>query len=165
MMEENPGSDTALKISSSWLERCLKNHSSCNPPAELHKTPKRLINVGSESRNPFLVESSPCSEQMIWVSLSYCWGQGPSMMMLSRDNLGAMKNGIPLNKLDPTIQDAILVTRALNISYIWIDALCIIQDDDKKDWSEQAPKMNEIYGGSVLTLVVADAESVEDGFL
>jgi hypothetical protein len=72
---------------------------------------------------------------------------------------------IPLSKFDPAVQDAILVTRALGISYIWIDALCIFQDDDGKDWNEQASKMNEIYGGSTLTLVVASSDSVMNGFL
>ncbi|KAF1814493.1 HET-domain-containing protein, partial [Eremomyces bilateralis CBS 781.70] len=126
--------------------------------------PKRLINVGDESQIPFLVESSPSSQQVTWLSLSYCWGQEPSVK-LSLDNLDALKRGIPLETLDRTIQDAILVSRALNIPYIWIDALCITQDDDGKDWTEQAPKMSEIYGGSVLTLVVASEESVKDGFL
>ena len=74
-----------------------------------------------------------------------------------------LRNGIPLNKFDPTIRDAILVTRALEITYIWIDALCILQDG--KEWSEEASKMNEIYGGSTVTLVIASSESVKDGFL
>jgi hypothetical protein len=70
-----------------------------------------------------------------------------------------------LESLDPTVRDAILVARALDIPYIWIDALCILQDKDTNEWNEQAPKMNEIYGGSVLTLVAASATTVKDGFL
>lgn len=76
-----------------------------------------------------------------------------------------LRNGIPLNKFDPTIRDAILITRALEIMYIWIDAMCIIQDHNAKDWKEEASKMDEIYGGSTLTLVVASSNSVMNGFL
>ena len=76
-----------------------------------------------------------------------------------------LRNGVPLNAFDPTIRDAILVTRALEITYIWIDALCIIQNDNTKDWIEQASKMNKIYGGSTVTLVVASSNSVTNGFL
>jgi heterokaryon incompatibility protein (HET) len=87
-------------------------------------------------------------------------------MMLTKCTLSQLKNGtIPLDKFDPAIRDAILVTRALEITYIWIDALCIFQDDKGKDWNEQSSKMNEIYGGSTLTLVVANSDSVTNGFL
>jgi hypothetical protein len=110
------------------------------------------------------VETSPGSQQLKWLSLSYFWGEGPSMK-LTTDTMNMLRNGIPLNKFDPTIQDAILVTRALEITYIWIDALCIIQDHNAKEWNEQASKMNEIYGGSTVTLVVASSNSVMNGFL
>ena len=70
-----------------------------------------------------------------------------------------------MDKFDPAIQDAILVTRALEITYIWIDALCIFQDDNGKEWKEQVSKMVEIYGGSTLTLVVARSDSVMKRFL
>jgi hypothetical protein len=87
-------------------------------------------------------------------------------MILTKHTLNQLKNGtISLDKFDPAIRDAILVTRALEITYIWIDALCIFQDDDGKDWKEQASKMNEIYGGSTLTLVVASSDSVMNRFL
>jgi hypothetical protein len=72
---------------------------------------------------------------------------------------------MPLESLDATVRDAILVARALEIPYVWIDALCILQDKDINEWNEQAPVMNEIYGGSVLTLVAASAKTVKDGFL
>ena len=86
-------------------------------------------------------------------------------MKLTTGNINMLRNGIPLNKFDPTIRDAILVTRALEIMYIWIDALCIIQDHNAKDWNEEASKMDEIYGGSTVTLVVASSNSVMNGFL
>jgi hypothetical protein len=142
----------------------LKGHDSCNPPTEFQKPPKRLINVGSETQNPFLVETSPGSQQVKWLSLSYCWGVENSIT-LTTDTMNRLRSGIPLDEFDPTIQDAILVTRALEITYIWIDALCIIQDHNAKDWNEQASKMNEIYGGSTVTLVVASSNSVRNGFL
>ncbi len=86
-------------------------------------------------------------------------------MKLTTKTIDMLRDGISLNKFDPTIRDAILVTRALEITYIWIDALCIIQDHNAKDWNEQASQMNEIYGGSTVTLVAASSESVIDGFL
>lgn len=142
----------------------MKNHDSCKPPSEFQKSPKRLINVGNETQNPFLVEISPGAQQLKWVSLSYCWGEEPSLK-LTANTMNRLRNGTPLAQFDPTIQDAVLVTRALGITYIWIDALCIIQDDHAEDWNAQASKMDEIYGGSTMTLVVASSNSVMSGFL
>jgi hypothetical protein len=87
-------------------------------------------------------------------------------MTLTKQTMGELRNGtIPLKDFDPAIRDAIVVTRALNITYIWVDALCIFQDDYGADWNEQAPKMNQIYGGSTLTLVITSSDSVMNGFL
>lgn len=84
-------------------------------------------------------------------------------MKLTNATMDALKNGISLTSFDATVQDAILVTRALGISYIWIDAICILQD--RNEWSEEASRMNEIYGGSTVTLVIASSDSVKKGFL
>ncbi|KAF2468783.1 HET-domain-containing protein [Lindgomyces ingoldianus] len=165
MNEKDPGSKEAFAIASSWLRSCLESHADCKLTAQIQNTPKRLINVGSETRHPFLVEFPLASQQVEWLSLSYCWGQEDPLMKLTADTRERLENGIPLDSLDPTIRDAILVTRGLGLDFIWIDALCIIQEDNNKDWDDQAPKMNEIYGGSLLTLVVASSNSVKSGFL
>lgn len=86
-------------------------------------------------------------------------------MKLTKDNIGRLKQGIPLDRFDATIRDAILVTRALGLTYLWIDALCISQDRDSQDWTEQSSKMNVIYGDSTLTIVAANSSSVIQGFL
>lgn len=161
-MEKDPASKRSLGVASRWLKNCVESHSSCRPPTELQKPPRRLIHVGNETQNPFLVETFPDLQHVEWLSLSYCWGGEPSMK-LTNETMNGLKNGIPLNGFDATIQDAVLVTRALGISYIWIDALCIIQNGS--EWSEEASKMNEIYGGSTMTLVIASSDSVKNGFL
>lgn len=89
-------------------------------------------------------------------------------MELTKETINTLKEGlVPLQMFDPTIRDAMYITRALGIPYIWIDALCIVQDFIGKDseWNKEASRMNEIYGGATLTLVAADARSVMDGFL
>ncbi|KAK3299641.1 heterokaryon incompatibility protein-domain-containing protein [Chaetomium fimeti] len=166
----DPGSESSLATASSWLQNCLRNHNLCQPPLEFHHPPKRLINVGNTTQHPFLVEMGPNSPPVKWLCLSYCWGGFEPAVKLTRANMNKLKSGMlsggeSLDSLDATVRDAILVARALDIPYIWIDALCILQDKDANEWNEQAPKMNEIYGGSVLTLVAASAKTVKDGFL
>jgi len=90
---------------------------------------------------------------------------GEPSVKLTKDNIVRLKQGIPLNGFDATIRDAILVTRALGIDYLWIDSLCISQDHESKDWNEQSSKMNSIYGDSILTIAAANSCCVTQGFL
>ena len=123
----------------------------------------------------FDLKNFPGTQRMKWVSLSYCWGEPDTTrsMKLTKDNKEKLMKGISWKELDPTIQDAVLVTRALGLTYIWIDALCIIQKEEQKEeqnqgakeWDEEASRMDEIYGGSIVTLVVASSDSVKQGFL
>jgi hypothetical protein len=164
-MHRDPASESSLRIAASWLANCFQNHARCSPTVPGYQIlPRRLLNVGDENKDPFLVEPAANSHPGRWVALSYCWGGEPSMR-LTKENIGRLKQGIALNRLDATIQDAILVTRALGITYLWIDALCILQDHDSRDWNEQSSKMTAIYGGSTLTIVAANSSSVMQGFL
>jgi Heterokaryon incompatibility protein (HET) len=64
-----------------------------------------------------------------------------------------------------TIQDAVHVCRTLGIQYLWVDALCIIQDDlDEKDWYEQSRNMRQIYSNCHLTIAADDSPGCTDGF-
>jgi hypothetical protein len=58
---------------------------------------------------------------------------------------------IPVHQLPATFYEAVLITSALKIRYLWIDSLCIVQDDPY-DWEAEAPKMATVYRSSYLTL-------------
>ncbi|KAF4628642.1 hypothetical protein G7Y89_g9504 [Cudoniella acicularis] len=85
---------------------------------------------------------------------------GRSIRMLphlttTRDNVEVYQQGIPLVRLPETIRDAVYVTRNLGIRYLWVDALCIIQDDPN-DWAQETGIMGNIYKNAVVT-VIAEA--------
>ncbi|KAM7211183.1 HET domain containing protein [Rhypophila decipiens] len=166
-MDKYPRSKEQIALASRWLETCRNDHGDkCHwPGGEVprHPPPKRLIDVSDDVRCPFLIEtSSRPGNPFRWLSLSYCWGEDPPAIKLTRELMDSMKAGIPLCDLDPTIRDAILVTRDLGIPYIWVDSLCIVQDGE---WNQEASRMNDIYGGSEATLVVANTNSVKESFL
>lgn len=66
--------------------------------------------------------------------------------------------------MPPVLRDAIRVTRDLDIPFLWIDALCILQDDHS-DWEQQCAEMHNIYGSAQVTLCAANSRSCNDGFL
>ncbi|KUJ13921.1 HET-domain-containing protein, partial [Mollisia scopiformis] len=136
---------------------CLESHTRCSSqPA--NKLPVRVIDVGPSdgSKDPYLLE-----EDLKYTTLSYCWGQCQTFVT-TLENIEAMKKMIPWDKLPRTIQDAILITRGLGIQYIWIDALCIIQDSPS-DWAAESVKMAEIYGGAFVTISAALGPDVHYG--
>lgn len=61
-----------------------------------------------------------------------------------------------------TIKDAIQFTRGLGMDYLWVDALCIIQDSED-DKAVQISRMSEIYSNAFLTLAACDGASVDSG--
>lgn len=63
-----------------------------------------------------------------------------------------------------TLQDAVKITRMLDIRYIWIDALCIIQDSHD-DWERESQSMNKVYGNAYLTIAALASSKACDRFL
>jgi Heterokaryon incompatibility protein (HET) len=70
--------------------------------------------------------------------------------------------GIQWSELPKTFQDAIVVTRELGILHIWIDCLCIVQDDEN-DWAVESSKMASIYSNSYLTISANAAANAQEG--
>jgi len=91
-----------------------------------------------------------------YATLSYCWGAGLPLKTTSANILSHCQ-GIPLESFPKTLAEAIRVTRRLKIRYIWIDALCIIQDGDGQDWAEQSASMTDILNISALESPNCDA--------
>jgi len=100
---------------------------------------------------------------MTYVALSYCWG-GNQKIITTSQTLATNIIGIPKANLDATIQDAILITRKLGHHYLWVDSLCIIQDDEE-DRGREIAVMDEIYGNATLTIAASSAKSAREGFL
>jgi hypothetical protein len=78
------------------------------------------------------------------------------------ENLNALKKNVQWQSLPKTFQDAMIVSRRLGIRYVWIDSLCIIQDD-LSDWAREAARMASVYSYSYLTIAATKAANCEQG--
>ncbi|OHF04098.1 heterokaryon incompatibility protein [Colletotrichum orchidophilum] len=131
--------------------------------------PYRILDdlAAGPSRNLelFITEGNDHRDYGIYACLSYTWGQ-QNTGVTTLENLQVRLEGIVFENLPQTYKDAIKVATALDIPFLWIDGLCIIQGDiDSKDWAEQSSRMAEIYGDAVLVIAAADSDCVDDGFL
>jgi hypothetical protein len=79
-------------------------------------------------------------------------------MTLKKDNISNFRKGIPPEALTKTFRDAIDICRYLDLPYLWIDSLCIIQDSSE-DWALQSALMAQIYGQSDLNIAATCAEN------
>ena len=85
-------------------------------------------------------------------------------MKTTKSNLEARQEHISLSELPQNFKDAVEVTLDLGLRYLWIDALCILQDD-LADWEVESREMANIYGGAHVIIGADGAEDAEKGFL
>ncbi|PMD26414.1 HET-domain-containing protein [Hyaloscypha hepaticicola] len=148
-----------------WLSCCVEQHPKCKPTTVARKLPKRLLHVCSfdDSDDIRLVESETILDKAEYVALSHCWGPPEKQpLRTTRCTLVDRQQRIRFVDLPLTFQDAVKICRNINQQFLWIDSLCIVQDDSD-DWAEQASEMASIYGCSYVTLAALSSEDGTQG--
>ena len=100
-----------------------------------------------------------------YLALSYKWGSHPSRDHVTTNaNLLARELHLAEDELPRTFRHAIHIARRLGVRYLWIDAICIIQDSDfEEDWLRESEKMGSIFANALLTLFAAGSEHSGEG--
>ena len=141
------------------INECYEAHGECKRDAG-DCLPKgfRVIDVIRRC----LVEISDCR----FVALSYVWGAKArsSLLAASRATIHGMKKdgGLPTSGMPRTIEDAITVCVQMGQRYLWVDRLCIVQDDGE-DKKNQIEAMNEIFSSAHIVLIAAYGDSMDCG--
>jgi hypothetical protein len=93
---------------------------------------------------------------------SYCWGYEPDYLLNEQTLDEFMSTGMELDKMPQTFKDAVTATRSLGVKYLWIDALCMLQQN-AEEFLREAPTMRDVYGNSYLSLAAVSAENYQQG--
>lgn len=165
--KSNHGPYINLELVRSWLRECSRLHGSRCPDirsreqrANYRDTPLLLIDVDSMC----LVYGSTSWR---YLTLSYCWGVVDEwrLRLIKSNCQSLMKPGV-LKRLDSSIPgtliDAIHLTREIGERYLWIDSLCLVQDD-YKDLAKSTDNMGHIYNQSMLTVVARSGVDAYSG--
>jgi len=127
--------------------------------------PTRLIEIGETLR---LVDSASLTCPSRYVALSHCWGQLPEKdrFCTYKRNLKAHRSRIAasVDQLPRSFRDAVVVARGIGVEYLWIDSLCIVQDDPQ-DWENEAKRMEQVFSAAYCTIGASSARSSAEGFL
>ncbi|KAH7319131.1 heterokaryon incompatibility protein-domain-containing protein [Rhexocercosporidium sp. MPI-PUGE-AT-0058] len=157
----DPSSVTTLALLNRWLKDCKTGHKECKRSDLQAPLPTRVIDVGTKDSDPFLYTS--LGENADYITLSYAWG-GDVLSKTTKSNLRERQQAIHEATLPQAFWDAFFIARELKIQYIWIDALCIVQDDPE-DWSRESVLMSHIYENCTLTISATKSSKCESGFL
>lgn len=157
------GSPTHIKLLAEWIRSCDQSHR-CYP-RDLRFVPTRLVDVGNDNRG-ILRLTVDISRPTKYMALSHQWGSpGEHRKFCTyRTNIEELKQTIDFADLPKTFQDAVRITRGLGVRYLWIDSLCIIQDDSD-DWKNESTLMEQVFSSAYCTLAASCARGADDGFL
>jgi len=143
------------------LKRCDERHVICKrfvdmddmPPPEEQILPTRVIDIRG---TPSLVLTKGEMTGR-YAALSHCWGD-PRLHPLktTRESLLDHLNGLPLDTMPQTFRDAVIISRNIGVPFLWIDSLCIVQDDEE-DWKKESQLMGDIYQRAYFTIAATDS--------
>lgn len=162
--DDDIGAIGLLSEARMWMEECEDSHAECAALTSV-LLPTRVLQVHAhqDTFTVKLVESTESRQHGGYTALSYVWGTKPTLRLL-KSTRSALFENITYDALPKTMQDAVRATCALGITNLWIDALCIVQDDDT-DKEIELPHMNEYYQHASAVISASGASDAHMGFL
>ncbi|ERF70446.1 hypothetical protein EPUS_04724 [Endocarpon pusillum Z07020] len=150
----NPSSEVNFRLLHKWIIECKSVHKSCN--YRVNQTlPTRVIELLTNSHIPKLRLTNSTGMTGLYCALSHCWGRLEGLKLTNASS-SSLQQSISWESLPKTFQDALIVTRNVGVRYLWIDALCILQDD-AADWAFEAANMAAVYSNAFLVIAGSSA--------
>lgn len=149
-----------------WLNTCLASHPTCRSVQQSLQaySPKTLVEIlpnNDGSVSGWNLAYSSRTGTVPYFTLSHCWGSHLPLS-LTKDNVRSLSNPSSVYDLPKTYQDALTVVNSLGYKYIWIDSLCIVQDDEQ-DWENESSLMGFTYHHAVCNIAATWAINGEEG--
>jgi hypothetical protein len=156
-------SQKCLALIKTWTSICDKTHGGCKATLSGFM-PHRLVYTGlglADPDNGIKLTDTRGIDGREYAALSHCWGR-KQPLKTTRATLGRHQRHIPWTAIPRTFQDAIQTARAIGLEYIWVDSLCIVQDD-AGDWEAESREMMEIYSNAHLTIAATWGTGSDSG--
>ncbi|KAI1451729.1 HET-domain-containing protein [Annulohypoxylon moriforme] len=156
--------EASLAMLKEWPRICYRDHPDCPHPDEKF-LPTRLIEVGLEGDEKVRLISTPGLDlkDRRYIALSHCWGLNmPECAQTFKETLTDHEKGINLADLTKTFLDTIIMARKLQVPFVWIDSLCILQNS-REDWETEAAQMADMYSNAYVTLAASASSDGTQG--
>jgi hypothetical protein len=152
-----------LPLIKAWYDKCC-DHANCRIQIKSTFLPTRLLYINPEDDLVRLVltkELKKSDEPLKYATLSHRWGNSDMLKTLKATEDEFLEL-VPATLIPKSFRDAIRIARSLHLLYIWIDSLCIVQDD-ADDWKREAAQMGQIYETSSLSIAAMDSMDCNGG--
>jgi Heterokaryon incompatibility protein (HET) len=125
--------------------------------------PSRLLKLTrtKASLTARLIQTNTLSTQIEYAALNHVW-KGAKVSRLLAETETQFQQALPIRELPKTFSDAIEITLNLGLEYLWIDAICIIQDS-RTDFEQEFNIMGSIYQNCACQIAALDAEDSDAG--
>jgi hypothetical protein len=161
---------TAQVVHPQWIKHCLprqwKEHCDCRHGAECRRIP--LAPFLTRGRPKWIIDLwrsclVPGPHDAEYVALSYVWGER-KFVTTTKDNFDCFRRPGALSALPlpNTIRDVLGFTEMLGVRYLWVDSLCIVQDDTNAKYAEME-NMSAIYANASVTIIASDGRDAYNG--
>lgn len=140
------------------MEECHAQHD-CMAPFAKYELPTRLLYIDRGELR--LVALAQLLSHIRYATLSHCWGQHQPLKLL-KSNIKCLESNVPHDFLCKTLKDSVAIASRVGLKHIWIDSLCIVQDDEE-DWRKESVLMANIYGNFYLNIAAAGASNGGEG--
>jgi hypothetical protein len=147
-----------------WIDACDSSHSDICVPKPIPEQPQDDVPVWLIDTHEQCIV--PGSSAHRYLALSYTWPEArnsatpaPCSLLLDAESITELQiprcfSGTAIAELLPgVIKHAMDVTVALGERYLWIDRLCIVQND--AGTLDQVTRMDKIYTGAYVTIIAA----------
>ncbi|KAE8359478.1 heterokaryon incompatibility protein-domain-containing protein [Aspergillus caelatus] len=160
--------EQAFSVINSWMDSCINDHQmQCADASHPPLLPTRVIDVSPVGLDVGLVclrdDQNKVDRAARYVALSHCWGKCIPFATTT-ENLEDRKREVRIEDMSQVFQEAVLITRQLGIRYLWIDTLCIVQND-RHDWEVEAGRMAKVYMDAFVVLGASNSNADDQGFL
>lgn len=151
-LSSNTESLTTWAIVEEWVRECNEQHH-CLDEVNTNWYPTRLVErLSDDTFRVIRSDSGLFKPGRGYITLSHRWGND-DFVKLTAESLAAFENGQPIKTLRKTFRDTLIITQRLNIPYVWIDSLCIIQSGDNgADWRQESTTMAKVYSNSLCNI-------------
>ncbi|KAH6853261.1 hypothetical protein B0I37DRAFT_2902 [Chaetomium sp. MPI-CAGE-AT-0009] len=169
-LTDHTRSPETLALAKSWVTECVRCHKRCRTSSDSGSWyPTRLLDLsrvnGAEPLSDqivYLIETAKVIPAGRYTTVSHRWGP-MEQLRLTKDTYPRLTEGVPLGSLPLLMQDVIFVSLELGIHYIWIDLLCVIQDEDSlTDWQHESSLMDKVYSNTFCNISAGDSNGCHE---
>lgn len=155
------GNEAYFSLLRAWIDDCNAHGDHAQLFSEDPKLPTRLLDVRDPAQLQLFCPKE--DDRGKFTALSHSWG-GFRPLVTDTGNIEDHCRGIPIDRVPKLYRDAAEVTRRIGVEFLWIDSLCIIQDD-QRDWEQESRRMDFVFSSAYCTIAATSAENCTKGFL